>query len=171
MKANRKASEIIHQRVLPEHKRMLAALTNLTNSRTETAFLTGLLEATARKQMVVGCLGEISLPEALEFCEKAETTVQKLLRTFFVAPAALGRKERYIAQTIMENPLYFAGSDPIFTEDEQYSPTIRTRVSPVDISKIESHLQVLADYFVFMSNNEKMRMTYVEYRKRTGESD
>lgn len=163
--ANRAKSSIIHLRVTPEHKRYIVALSNLDNT-TETAIISGMVERAATERCVDGCMGLIPLTTAVGYAEQGEVPAIKMLRMFYLAPAALSHKERLMAQAIMENKFYFAGNVEIFAEDECHWPRMGL-IPKINTDAVASHLNVLNDYALFTISNPKMRMDYPTYRKAT----
>lgn len=166
--ANRTKTETLHVRLRPQHKRYLAALVNMQNT-TDTALIDTLLETKATQTLVNGRFGPFCVKDAVDFAMNADTPLEWMLRTYYIAPTMLGIKELAVAETIVSNKSLFAGSDELFSHEDTIVDSERENIMSVDLETVQEHLPVLMEYAVFHISNQKMNVSYTDYRKFSGE--
>lgn len=164
---NRTKTETLHVRLRPQHKRYLAALVNMQNT-TDTALIDTLLETKATQTLVNGRFGPFCVKDAVDFAMNADTPLEWMLRTFYIAPTLLGAKELAVAETIESNASLFAGSDELFSYEDTIVDSERENIMRVDLETVQEHLPVLLDYAVFRLTNQKMNVSCVDYRRYSG---
>lgn len=162
---NRTKSDTLHVRLLSYHKRYLVALANMRNT-TETSLVSEYIETQSKQVMVNGRFGEFCVKDAIDFAMNADTSLRWMLRTFYIAPTLLSVKELAVAETIASNEI-FAGSDELFLQEDTNDPE-RENIPCFDLETVQEHLPVLMDYVTFRLTNQKMSVSYVDYRKHSG---
>lgn len=163
---NRTKSDTLHVRLLSYHKRYLVALANMRHT-TETSLISEYIETQSKQVMVNGRFGEFCVKDAIDFAMNADTALHWMLRTFYIAPTLLSVKELTVAETIASNENLFGGSDELFLREDTNDPE-RENIPCFDLETVREHLPVLMDYATFRLANQKMNVSYMDYRKHSG---
>jgi hypothetical protein len=167
MTANRKKTETLHMRLNFRHKLYLVALANVQET-TASSYVETLLDNLAAKQTVDGCLGTLTIKDAVDIAIIKGSPAMTALRTFYIAPQILSPSDMAMQRALECNMDYFGGTDEILTADE-----IGTGQRPpsVNAALLADHLEVLQEYANFAKSNPHMVMSYVDYRRCTGRSE
>ncbi|AVJ24079.1 hypothetical protein [Pseudomonas sp. MYb193] len=175
--AVRKKSETINLRVSPESKNLLEGMSNVLG-KTATQIIEELI-AVAAKSVQLKKLGDIvdteslkdeglDLPTVVEAAYVEGDPVLTKLRMFYIAPSAVGERDKLIVSAIVESLDIFFGPSELFSdEDIPLKSDFRSMTPMLDLHKIYNKWDVLEEYAVFRGKNKSLNSTFSAFLKLT----
>lgn len=159
--AKRKRTETISLRVDRSIKIRIEALSAI-RQLTATSLLEQLIFHASQEQFLVPGKGVkpyqnddgmISLEDALNSAEHEVPELFKI-RLYYIAPNAVGDKDRFFIETILDNLEIFGGDTPVF-DDQDIGPLIDSPLSApsLDLVKIRDYWGILNEWHNFTIKN------------------
>ncbi len=105
----------------------------------------------------------ITLDEALN-CAEHEVPELFKIRLYFIAPSAVGGRDRFFIETILDNLDVFGGDTPIFDDGDVGSIIDKPIKAPsLDLAKLETYWDVLNDWHNFTIKNPSWNFTFGKF--------
>lgn len=166
--AKRKRTETISLRVDRGIKMRIEALT-ATENLSATSLLESLIYTAAQETMVTpgeaadmsaAIDGLISIEQAITAAEHEIPALMKF-RLYFLAPAAVSQKDRFIILTVLDNPEVFRGVTPVFDADD-YSGIVSASFNGphLNITRLEAMESTLEKWHDFRVKNPSFNFTF-----------
>ncbi|WP_339528560.1 hypothetical protein [Pseudomonas mucidolens] len=175
--AVRKKSETINLRVSPESKNLLEGMSNVLG-KTATQIIEELI-AVAAKSVQLKKLGDIvdtesleggglDLPTVVEVAYVEGEPILTKLRMFYIAPSAVGERDKLIVSAIVESLDMFSGPSELFADEEiPLKSNFGSMTPKLDLNKIHNKWEVLEEYAVFRGKNKSLNSTFSAFLKLT----